>query len=45
MHWAEVTYILASTHVTNILGKLGFNTRAQVAAWAVEQGLAGASAT
>jgi ATP/maltotriose-dependent transcriptional regulator MalT len=31
----------ASTHVTNILGKLGFATRAQVAAWAGEQGLTG----
>ncbi len=31
----------ASTHVTNILGKLGFSTRAQVAVWAVEQGLTG----
>jgi predicted ATPase/DNA-binding CsgD family transcriptional regulator len=29
----------ASTHVTNILGKLGFATRAQVAAWAARQGL------
>lgn len=27
------------THVANILGKLGFATRAQVAAWAVEQRL------
>ena len=27
------------THASNILGKLGFATRAQVAAWAVEQGL------
>jgi non-specific serine/threonine protein kinase len=26
-------------HVGNILGKLGFPSRAQVAAWAVEQGL------
>ncbi len=30
----------ASTHVTHILNRLGFTTRAQVAAWAVEQGLA-----
>jgi len=26
-------------HVSNILGKLGFTTRAQIAAWAVEKGL------
>ncbi|HZO28039.1 MAG TPA: LuxR C-terminal-related transcriptional regulator [Chloroflexota bacterium] len=31
----------ASTHVTHILTKLGFSTRSQVAAWAVERGLAG----
>jgi predicted ATPase/class 3 adenylate cyclase/DNA-binding CsgD family transcriptional regulator/tetratricopeptide (TPR) repeat protein len=30
----------ASTHVTHILTKLGFSTRSQVAAWAVEHGLA-----
>jgi len=30
----------ASTHVTHILNKLDFSTRAQVAAWAVERGLA-----
>ena len=29
----------ADSHVGNILGKLGFTSRAQVAAWAVEQGL------
>ena len=29
----------AGTHVANILGKLGFTSRAQVAAWAVEHGL------
>ena len=29
----------ADTHVANILGKLGFGARAQVAAWAVEHGL------
>ncbi len=29
----------AETHVQNILNKLGFTSRAQVAAWAVEQGL------
>lgn len=27
------------THVSNILSKLGFTSRAQIAAWAVEQGL------
>jgi non-specific serine/threonine protein kinase len=29
----------AQRHVENILGKLSFATRAQVAAWAVEHGL------
>jgi non-specific serine/threonine protein kinase len=29
----------AEAHVSNILGKLGFSTRAQIAAWAVENGL------
>lgn len=29
----------AEVHVSNILGKLGFTARAQVAAWAVEKGL------
>ncbi len=28
-----------TTHVANILSKLGFNSRAQVAAWAVQKGL------
>ena len=28
----------ADRHVANILGKLGFNSRAQIAAWAVEHG-------
>lgn len=28
-----------STHVTNILNKLGFSSRTQIAAWAVEKGL------
>jgi hypothetical protein len=28
------------SHVTNILGKLGFSSRAQIAAWAVDIGLA-----
>ncbi|HKX19647.1 MAG TPA: LuxR C-terminal-related transcriptional regulator [bacterium] len=34
-----VTERTAETHVQNILNKLGFSTRAHVAAWAVEQGL------
>ena len=34
-----VTERTAETHVQNILNKLGFSSRAQVAAWAVEQGL------
>lgn len=29
----------AEVHVSNILGKLGFTARAQIAAWAVEKGL------
>jgi DNA-binding CsgD family transcriptional regulator/tetratricopeptide (TPR) repeat protein len=29
----------AEAHVSNILGKLGLNTRAQIAVWAVEKGL------
>jgi non-specific serine/threonine protein kinase len=29
----------AEVHVANILGKLGFSTRARVAAWAVEHGV------
>ena len=29
----------AEAHVSNILGKLGFSTRAQIAVWAVEKGL------
>src|SRR5262249_45377894 len=28
------------THISNILGKLGFTSRRQIAAWAVEKGLA-----
>jgi DNA-binding CsgD family transcriptional regulator len=28
-------------HITNMLGKLGFSSRAQIAAWSVEKGLAG----
>jgi non-specific serine/threonine protein kinase len=31
------------THVGNILVKLGFTSRAQVAAWAVQRGLAAVS--
>jgi DNA-binding NarL/FixJ family response regulator len=31
--------LTADTHVRNIFGKLGFRSRAQVAAWAAEQGL------
>lgn len=31
----------AATHVSNILGKLGLKTRAQIATWAIERGLAG----
>jgi non-specific serine/threonine protein kinase len=27
------------THVSNILGKLGFGSRAQIVAWAIESGL------
>ena len=30
----------AEVHVSNILGKLGFTSRAQIAVWAVERGLA-----
>jgi hypothetical protein len=29
----------ADAHVQNILNKLGFNSRAQIAAWAAERGL------
>ncbi len=32
------------SHVTNILGKLGFTTRAQIAAWVATRGLAAADA-
>ena len=31
----------AEVHVSNILGKLGFTSRAQIAVWAVESGLTG----
>jgi DNA-binding CsgD family transcriptional regulator len=33
----------AEAHVSNILGKLGFTTRAQIAVWAVEKGLTSTS--
>jgi DNA-binding CsgD family transcriptional regulator len=33
----------AEAHVSNILGKLGLSTRAQIAAWAVEKGLTSTS--
>jgi non-specific serine/threonine protein kinase len=35
-----VTERTAAKHVENILSKLGFSSRAQVAAWAVEKGMA-----
>jgi DNA-binding CsgD family transcriptional regulator/tetratricopeptide (TPR) repeat protein len=35
----EITERTAETHVQHILNKLGFGARAQIAAWAVEQGL------
>jgi DNA-binding CsgD family transcriptional regulator len=34
-----ITERTAEVHVGNILGKLGFSSRAQIAAWAVERGL------
>jgi DNA-binding NarL/FixJ family response regulator len=34
-----VTERTVEGHVSNILAKLGFRSRAQVSAWAVEQGL------
>jgi hypothetical protein len=30
----------AEGHMSNILGKLGFTSRAQIAAWVIERGLA-----
>lgn len=39
---AETLYVsprTIETHVTNVLGKLGFTSRTQIAAWSVEQGL------
>jgi DNA-binding CsgD family transcriptional regulator len=34
-----ITVATAERHVTNVLNKLGFHSRAQIAAWAAEQGL------
>ena len=34
-----ITVATAERHVTNVLNKLGFHSRAQIAAWATEQGL------
>ena len=42
---ADELYIAQSTverHVANIMNKLGFNARTQIAAWAVANGLAAA---
>lgn len=36
-----ITTRTADAHVAHILGKLGFATRAQVAAWAAARGLLG----
>lgn len=33
----------AATHVSNILNKLGLSSRVQIAAWAIDNGLAGSS--
>ena len=38
-----VTARTAETHVQNILNKLGFTSRSQIAAWAVECGLRSSS--
>jgi non-specific serine/threonine protein kinase len=35
-----ITEWTAATHVRNILAKLGLTSRARIAAWAVEHGLA-----
>jgi DNA-binding NarL/FixJ family response regulator len=35
----DVAERTVDTHVEHILNKLGFGSRAQIAAWAVEQGL------
>jgi non-specific serine/threonine protein kinase len=37
-----ITQGTVANHVEHILGKLGFDNRAQIAAWATEQGLTGA---
>jgi class 3 adenylate cyclase/DNA-binding CsgD family transcriptional regulator len=34
-----ITVATAERHVTNVLNKLGFHSRSQIAAWAAEQGL------
>ena len=34
----SITESTAETHVQHILNKLGFNSRAQIAAWAVSHG-------
>jgi DNA-binding NarL/FixJ family response regulator len=34
-----ITVATAERHVTNVLNKLGFHSRTQIAAWAAEQGL------
>jgi DNA-binding NarL/FixJ family response regulator len=38
-----ITERTAANHVQNILAKLGFRSRAKVAAWAVENGLSAPS--
>jgi DNA-binding NarL/FixJ family response regulator len=38
-----ISVATAERHVANVLAKLGFRSRTQVAAWAVEHGLLGAS--
>ncbi len=35
-----VTVRTVEAHVTHVLGKLGFSSRTQVAAWAIDKGLA-----
>src|SRR6266536_1456361 len=37
--WSRYAPATASVHVSNILGKLGMSSRAEIAAWAVRQGL------
>jgi non-specific serine/threonine protein kinase len=34
-----ITVATAERHVANVLNKLGFHSRTQIAAWAAEQGL------